>query len=410
MKFEDRSSLKAGIFVMIGGVLLVLGIIALGQRSQLLTKKYTLTTEFRNARGLITGADVRVAGVNAGTVRSIEIIRVKGEPSVVRVGVDVSGEYLPFIRSDSRASIRSLGALGDKYVEISLGTEKALDLGPNTTIAADDEVDFYELAEQMREALEKANAISQSVSDTMTQFRETKIIEEAGAGLAAIRRLLEGAEKGPGFIHTLLFDPKMPKIMEDFQASCAILRKAAGQLDKGEGDLGRLLYGDRLSKAVADVASASASAKRILDQIESGDGLTHALVYDPKQKKVLQNLASSAESLERILGQVEKGDSLAHTILYDAEQKESLNDTLKNLSLAADRLNALLVDVKDAKGTLGLFIADPTLWESMTRLVGGAEESKTLKFLIRRSLKNKKPLPPKEETPSPKVPVAMEEG
>ena len=386
MKFEERSSLKAGVFVIVGGILLVLVIIALGQRTKLLSRKYTLWTEFRNAHGLIAGADVRVAGVSAGSVRSIEIIRSRGKPSVVRVGVDISAEYLRFVRADSRAFIRSIGALGDKYVEISLGTKEAKRLRPDDTIPAGDEVDFYELAEQMREALEKANAISQSVGDTMTQFRETKILEEAGAGLASIRRLLEGAEKGPGFIHTLLFDPKMPKMLEDFQASCAILRKT-----------------------VDDVASASASAKSILAAIEKGDGMAHAVVYDPKQRKMLQNLTSSAESLERILGQVEKGESLAHAILYDPSQKESLNDALKSLSSAADRLNALLVDVKDAKGTLGLFIADPTLWESMTRLLGGAEESKTLKFLIRRSLKNKKPLPPKEETPSPEVPVAMEE-
>jgi len=408
MKFEERSSLKAGVFVIVGGVLLVLVILSLGQRSELLTKHYTLLIEFQNARGLITGADVRVAGVSAGSVRSIEILQDKGAPSVVRVGVAVSGEYLPHIRADSRASIRSIGALGDKYVEISLGTKNALDLGPGSTIPADEPVDFYELAEEMREALEKANAISQSINETMAQFHETKIIEEAALSLTSIRKILEGAEKGPGFIHTLFFDPKMPKILEDFQASCAIMRKAAGKLEKGEGDLGKLIYGDRLSKAVEDIAAASASAKRILNEIEKGDGMTHALVYDPKQKKMLQNLAASAESLERILGQIEKGDSLAHSILYDAEQKESLNEVLKNLASAADRLNSVLADVKEAKGSLGLFIADPTLWESMTRLMGGAEESRTLRFLIRRSLKHKKREPAKEETPPAEPSVAGE--
>ena len=34
----------------------------------------------------------------------------------------------------------------------------------------------------------------------------------------------------------------------------------------------------------------------------------------------------------------------------------------------------------------GLLIADPSVWESLKRLLGEAEESRTLRFLIQRSL------------------------
>jgi len=67
-------SVRAGIFVVAGGVIIILFILALGQRSHLFTRQYALTATFENAGGLLSGAPVRVAGVNAGTVRGIEIV------------------------------------------------------------------------------------------------------------------------------------------------------------------------------------------------------------------------------------------------------------------------------------------------------------------------------------------------
>ena len=85
MQPDQRSSVKAGIFVITSLVIAMGGVIVLGQRSQLLRKKYPLTTQFRNAQGLIPGADVRVAGVNAGSVRSIKVVTELNQPTAVEV-------------------------------------------------------------------------------------------------------------------------------------------------------------------------------------------------------------------------------------------------------------------------------------------------------------------------------------
>ena len=108
-----------------GGVIIILFILALGQRSHLFTRQYSLTATFENAGGLISGASVRVAGVNAGTVRGIRIVREPSGDAKVQLDLSLGTAFQADIRDDSVATIRSLGLLGDKYVEITLGSESA---------------------------------------------------------------------------------------------------------------------------------------------------------------------------------------------------------------------------------------------------------------------------------------------
>lgn len=78
--------------------------------------QYEVTARFNNVGGLPRGADVRIAGVKAGVVRSIE-----GDPerfeAVVRLSVDPQWE-LP---DDSDARIVTDGLLGGSYVSIEPG-------------------------------------------------------------------------------------------------------------------------------------------------------------------------------------------------------------------------------------------------------------------------------------------------
>lgn len=391
MQSDQSSSLKAGIFVIISGAILIIGIMVLGQRSQLFTARLTMWTQFRNARGLIPGADVRIAGVNAGIVRSVSVVTPKGKAAVVSVALDISEDYLSFVRDDSRASIRTLGPLGDKYVEIALGTPKGRELRPGEFIQPEEPLDFYEIADEMRETIERANAVAKSVADTLDRFNNSTVMQDATASAASIRCLLEGAEKGPGLVHTLLFDPEIPKMLEDFRAVMGTLRKTAEKVEAGEGNLGQLLYGESMTRAMDDLTEASAMAKGILQEIRDGDGLVHAMIYDAEQKKVFANVADAADAAKDILEEVKSGEGLTHALIYEAEHKKAL-ESLRN---AAARLDDLVSQIQEGKGTLGLLITDPSLWESLTRLLGGAEESRTLKFLIKRSAR---PVEEKPET------------
>ncbi len=382
MKYDESSSLKAGIFVIFGLVFMIGAIIMLGQREHLWSKQKAFWTEFGNAQGLIVGADVRVAGVVAGTVRKVHVVEVSNGESVVRLELGINAEFVRFIREDSSASIRTLGPLGDKYVEIALGSQESPSLGRGEYIASQEPVDFYAIAEQMRDTLVRANRISRDFETTLARFNESAIIGDAGASVASVRRLLEGVENGPSLLHTLFFDPEMAKILKDFQVGMEKARMAAERVASGEGDLGGLIHGERLTQAIEDLAEASATVNRVLQEVETGNGMAHALVYGEERGRMIENVSAAAASARNVLEQIEQGDGMAHALIYEKSPREALD----NLRSATERLDAVLADIDEGRGTLGLLITDPGVWESLTRILGGAEESRALKFLIRRSV------------------------
>ncbi len=64
-------------------------------------------------QGLKNGAGVEIAGVEIGTIDSIEIRTTRRRPDVGRKDIA--------LQEDAIASIRTRGLIGDKYISISPG-------------------------------------------------------------------------------------------------------------------------------------------------------------------------------------------------------------------------------------------------------------------------------------------------
>ena len=68
-----------------------------------------------------------------------------------------------------------------------------------------------------------------------------------------------------------------------------------------------------------------------------------------------------------------------NALIYDSPEEL---EGLREISEAATRVNAILKKVDDGEGTLGLLVTDPTLYEDVKRLVGGAQRSLVVRSLI----------------------------
>ena len=111
---------RVGIVVLIALVATMIGIFMIGQRANLFRSKFPYETHFDSASGLISGNNVSLNGVVVGSV--IEV-RLSGDPAdrTVRVVYDVVKRWAPMIRKGTRASIKTRGLLGDKYIELEGG-------------------------------------------------------------------------------------------------------------------------------------------------------------------------------------------------------------------------------------------------------------------------------------------------
>src|SRR5215831_7307749 len=141
------TAFRVGVFVVLALLFLTIGIFLIGDKDFLFTSTYRLKAEFQNVGGLNNAADVRVGGIHQGTVKEIDL---PSQPDgKVTVVMNVKSETRSIIKKDSRASIKTEGLLGDKYVEISFGSPKAEPIGENGTIASEMQKDVSEQAQAL---------------------------------------------------------------------------------------------------------------------------------------------------------------------------------------------------------------------------------------------------------------------
>ena len=111
---------RVGLFVLVALAVFLATIYALGARARLFEARYVVYADFTEVGGLTEGATVRLAGVQIGRVAGVHL---PGEPGgKVRVDLDITQRYADRIRKDSIARIETQGLLGDKVVEVTVGT------------------------------------------------------------------------------------------------------------------------------------------------------------------------------------------------------------------------------------------------------------------------------------------------
>ena len=141
------TAFRVGVFVVMALVFLSVGVFLIGNKDFLFTSTYRLKAEFQNVAGLNNGAEVRIGGIHQGTVK--EIILPSQPDGKVTVVMNVKNGTRNIIKKDSRASIKTEGILGDKYVEISFGSLKAEPVGEDGTIGSEPQRDMSEQAQAL---------------------------------------------------------------------------------------------------------------------------------------------------------------------------------------------------------------------------------------------------------------------
>jgi phospholipid/cholesterol/gamma-HCH transport system substrate-binding protein len=111
---KTRLELIVGVFVLVGIVSLGYLSIKLGKLEIIGGDLYEVDALFNSASGLKSGATVEIAGVEVGRVRTISL---KEDRAVVRLAVQ-NGTKL---YSDTIASIKTRGIIGEKYLALSPG-------------------------------------------------------------------------------------------------------------------------------------------------------------------------------------------------------------------------------------------------------------------------------------------------
>ena len=131
----------------------------IGNRYGVFGEPIKLYAGFSDIAGLPVGAEVRVSGLNAREVKSIEI---PSGASKFRLTLQVRATVRGRIRTDSVASIETDGLVGDKYVSIHAGTKGAPEARDGATLPSKEPFDLGAVMEKGSVLL---NDVDASVSD-----------------------------------------------------------------------------------------------------------------------------------------------------------------------------------------------------------------------------------------------------
>lgn len=109
-----KLELVVGVFVLVGLACLGYLSIKLGKLEVIGGDNYVVDAEFTSASGLKSGASVEIAGVEVGRVKGIGL---QGDRAIVALAIQQGVKLF----TDSIASIKTRGIIGDKYVALSIG-------------------------------------------------------------------------------------------------------------------------------------------------------------------------------------------------------------------------------------------------------------------------------------------------
>lgn len=273
------AQVKIGLLVMAALSFLIIMIMNLEEGLGLFSRQTKFRAMVSHTQGLKVGGPVRMNGVDIGNVHRITIA---GETPHVEITFTVKSDVAPHIREDASISIRALGLLGDKFLEVSPGTISKPSLHPGSVLMGKAEMDIGGLAGGASSLIEKVNTALEEVQQT----------------LAAIT-------KGQGTTGKLVNDPELynrsrevlEKLNQASEKSLALLDK----VERGEGTVGKLVTDKELyARATQAVKELNDLARKL-----SNENGTLAKLADPTLYAKLDNLTARGEQL---LNRVERGE------------------------------------------------------------------------------------------------------
>jgi outer membrane protein OmpA-like peptidoglycan-associated protein len=182
---------RLGIFIVATLAILVVGVFIIGSKQYLFSSTYQLKAQFDDVVGLDAGADVRVGGVHAGTVRTIVLPHKPGEK--VTVFMDLAKTTHEIIKQDSVASIETEGLLGNQYVAISFGSAGKGEVRDADLLASQPPLEMSDL-------LKKTSGILDSSQEA---------IENATLATANLNSISAKINRGQGTVGALVNDKQL---------------------------------------------------------------------------------------------------------------------------------------------------------------------------------------------------------
>jgi len=269
---EKSKNIRVGIFVLVGTLFIISALYFIGEKQNLFSSKFRVKANFKDVNGLIPGNNVRLGGINIGTVESVDII----SDSNVTVIMVIKDKTKPYIKKNSIASIGTDGLMGNKLINITPGLKDSPgiqdgDFLPTKLPFETDQMiqtigrtneDVSVIASNLREIIERLNndnnlwsilmdtSVAINLKQAVVNIKLTSIRTASITG--DLSSLIKDVQMGKGVLGTLITDESLEgklkqtivniKFASDTLAYITgDLKSVSQRIKNGEGAIGTLL-------------------------------------------------------------------------------------------------------------------------------------------------------------------------
>lgn len=383
---ERQMQVRIGALVLTAILLFMAFVLSVGKRSALFEERYSLWTSFSSTEGLAVGAPVRLAGVTVGNVTRIAFGRDLKDRRIA-LTLSVEQRVQDRIREDSVASIGTIGLVGDKVLDVTVGSLDRPALRPGARLASVDPLDYMVLVQKGDRILDNVTRITASL-DEFLAGGESAGKRNLNESLRSLRATLVEVEKGGGLLHDIIYGKEGADLLARVDRTVQSLERTARAVENEHGLLHALIYTPQ-EDTLGRLTRALAGLDDLIREAKEGRGLVHALIYDPQATQILVRLDQTGQELEAFVRAAREGKGLVPSLLFNAEGAEVLGDVqaaAQNMRAVAADLQTITARLRQGEGTIGGLLEDPTVYEDLSALLRGANRSQLLKGLIRSTV------------------------
>jgi phospholipid/cholesterol/gamma-HCH transport system substrate-binding protein len=320
MAAQDSRNLRLGIFVIVGTTLLITALYIIGSKQNLFGSTFKISAQFNDVNGLMKGNNVRFAGINVGTVESVNIIT----DTSVNVIMIIENNAQQYIKKNALASVGTDGLMGNKLVNINSVNAESPIIEENDVLQSLKPVEMDQMVRTLDVTNENIKVISTNLRnitdkinsknslwnllmDTVvaenikTAVVNIKLMSNQGLYITGdLKGITDGIKKGKGTIGALVTDTiisssikqtvvKLQRISDSAAIITGDISHIVRKLNQGKGSAGILLNDTNLiynlNKGVKSIDKGAITLNEDLEALKHTWPLKKYFKKQSKKKK-----------------------------------------------------------------------------------------------------------------------------
>ena len=310
MIVRSGAEIKVGVFVLVALVALAYMTLKVGTGVFLSRESFAVDVYFDNVSGLQTNSPVEIAGIEVGLIQTITL-----DENRARVTL----QLMPNVRihANAVATIRTRGVLGDKFIQISPGSDPYPLVGDGERIArGETPADMDQLFTKVGEIADDIRVVARSAANV---FGGNQGEQDLRLAFQSLRDAAVGLNE-----MVQANAASVDLIVRNFRDFSADLRDIAGTNKEG---IDRIVA--NLENASGELNDTLEQAGSILATLESGEGPLAKMINDPQMGHDLRETVASLENVSR---KIDKGQGTIGKLINDDTTAQELDSALEGLN------------------------------------------------------------------------------